>query len=234
MVYERIKSKIKHIVHNHFCKQLVNKKYGIKSNFEGVKEYWENNYLKGGTSGLGSYGKKAKSKAAILNHFVQKEQIKTVIEYGCGDGNQLELANYPEYIGLDISPAAINFCQQRFLRDSSKKFFIYNPRQHGCDHEELKADLVLSLDVIYHIIEEDLYHLYLRHLFRSATRFVIIFSADVNGDYDGGHVLFRKFSAWIEQYMTEWDLVQIISPENQLDSFYPFYIYRKKSPAIKM
>jgi hypothetical protein len=60
--------------------------------------YWERNYARGGTSGLGSYHALAEAKAAFLNDFVRIRQIGSVIEFGCGDGNQLSLANCPTYV----------------------------------------------------------------------------------------------------------------------------------------
>ena len=71
------------------------------------KNYWEEHYQAGGNSGSGSYGRLASFKALIINEFVSENQISSVIEFGCGDGNQLALANYPEYVGLDVSPTTI-------------------------------------------------------------------------------------------------------------------------------
>lgn len=78
--------------------------------FTNSKSYWESRYQKGGNSGFGSYGRLAKFKAEVLNDFVAKNSIQSVMEFGCGDGNQLKLAVYPKYIGLDVSPKAIKRC----------------------------------------------------------------------------------------------------------------------------
>jgi hypothetical protein len=66
--------------------------------FPGSGKYWDNRYKKCGNSGAGSYGKLAEFKADILNKFISKNNIQSVIEFGCGDGNQLLLANYQCYI----------------------------------------------------------------------------------------------------------------------------------------
>src|ERR1700690_3055812 len=76
--------------------------------FRGSKQYWMERYKSGGNSGPGSYNKLAEFKAQVLNNFVVMNNIKTVIEYGCGDGNQLRLSNYPSYLGFDISASAIS------------------------------------------------------------------------------------------------------------------------------
>src|SRR3954467_11496426 len=84
--------------------------------------YWEKRYAGGGDSGAGSYGRFADFKAEVLNEFVEAHAIRNVIELGCGDGNQLVLARYPEYLGLDVSPAAVARCRERFASDAGKSF----------------------------------------------------------------------------------------------------------------
>ncbi len=46
----------------------------------------------------------------------------SVVEYGCGDGNQLKMATYPQYLGFDVSPAAISMCKSVFNGDATKQF----------------------------------------------------------------------------------------------------------------
>ena len=46
---------------------------------------------------------------------------------GCGDGNQLGLADYPQYLGLDVAPGAIKLCTDKFSDDNSKSFMLFDP-----------------------------------------------------------------------------------------------------------
>lgn len=46
----------------------------------------------------------------------------SVVEYGCGDGNQLKMATYPQYLSFDVSPAAISMCKSVFNGDATKQF----------------------------------------------------------------------------------------------------------------
>lgn len=84
--------------------------------------YWNERYVSGGNSGAGSYNRLAEFKAEVLNAFVERERIQSVIEWGCGDGNQLRLARYPRYIGLDVSKEAVRKCRNIFKADRTKKF----------------------------------------------------------------------------------------------------------------
>ena len=78
--------------------------------FPGSGTYWETRYSGGGNSGAGSYGQLAEFKAEVINDFVISKGISSIIEFGCGDGNQLLLARYPRYTGLDVSKVALARC----------------------------------------------------------------------------------------------------------------------------
>src|SRR6266702_2683280 len=88
--------------------------------------FWERNYTLGRTSGTGSYGALAEGKCRFLNELVKQRAVRSVIEFGCGDGNQLSMAEYPSYIGLDVSRTAIGLCQRQFGGDTDKSFFLYD------------------------------------------------------------------------------------------------------------
>ena len=81
--------------------------------------YWERRYTQGRNSGEGSYGDLAIFKAEALNSFVESRGIQSVIEFGCGDGAQLGLAQYPLYTGYDVSRKAVELCRERFNSDES-------------------------------------------------------------------------------------------------------------------
>ena len=115
--------------------------------FQGSEVYWKSRYAAGGHSGAGSYGQLAEFKAEILNKFVSANRIKSIIEYGCGDGNQLSLARYPRYTGFDVSPDALAKCCKLFATDKTKSFRLME------EYQGETAQLTLSLDVIYHLIE---------------------------------------------------------------------------------
>jgi len=197
--------------------------------FSGSENYWKQRYKSGGTSGAGSYFKFAKFKAEVLNGFVRDKQIGTIIDYGCGDGNQLKLSKYPSYIGFDVSPESISQCENIFSNDETKTFKLMD------EYANETAELTLSLDVIYHLIEDDVFFNYMKRLFDSSTRFVIIYSSntDKQAKLQAAHVKHRKFSKWIEQNKPEWKLIQHIpnrypyTGNKQKGSFADFYIYEK-------
>jgi SAM-dependent methyltransferase len=138
--------------------------------FRSSSDYWLRRYRLGGDSGTGSGGVSASYKAQVLNRFVVDHQVQDVVEFGCGDGRQLQRAKYPAYVGFDISADAVARCRQMFAGDATKQFFVIGER------EPAQADLALSLDVLFHLVEDATYDAYLDQLFASARRFVAIYS----------------------------------------------------------
>ena len=173
-------------------------------NFKSSSDYWDRRYRAGGSSGAGSYGRLAEFKANFLNRFVDQQHIVSVIEYGCGDGAQLKLARYPSYTGVDVSAKAVEMCSTIFAGDSSKRFMQSDAVAPGT-----MADLSLSLDVIYHLVEDPVFETYMRQLFESARRFVIVYSSNADPDKSAKsakHVRHRQFTRWVEQNQPEWRL----------------------------
>jgi SAM-dependent methyltransferase len=201
----------------------------MKNIFPGSDKYWEQRYAVGGNSGVGSYGKFANFKAEVINKFVREHEIKSVIEFGCGDGNQLKLANYPSYLGFDISKTAIDLCKETFKADSSKSFKLIDK------YEGERADLTLSLDVLFHLIEDETFEFYMMRLFNSSDKYVIIYSSntDKNEECEAPHVKHRYFTKWIEEHLPNCRLIEHIPNRylykgNYLEgSFADFYIYQK-------
>ncbi|OBX23247.1 MULTISPECIES: glycosyltransferase [Bizionia] len=208
----------------------VEKKRNLKSVFPGSKNYWEERYVRKGNSGSGSYGRLADYKAEYLNDFVSENEINTVVEFGCGDGNQLTLANYKNYIGFDVSKRAIEICLSEFKGDNSKSFYTVNDVLYGT----IKSELILSLDVIYHLTEENIFKQYLTKLFEASTKYVIIYSS--NYDFRiAEHVRSWKFTDWIEKNLSsEWKLETFSANKYQFDTTKPndtsmsdFYVYKR-------
>lgn len=190
--------------------------------FRGSASYWERRYQRAGTSGAGSYGEQAAYKASFLNAFVAEHSVRRVIEFGCGDGNQLSLADYDAYLGLDVSATAITTCIRRFRNDPRKSFLFYAPDQYFDPAGFLRADAALSLDVVYHLTEDEVFNRYMTHLFAAAERFVVIYATDGDRADAAPHVRHRRFSGWVEAN-TGWRLLERV--ERPVSEWQDFYVY---------
>jgi cyclopropane fatty-acyl-phospholipid synthase-like methyltransferase len=200
--------------------------------FPNSAKYWEHRYDRGGNSGEGSYNRLAKFKADIINNFVSNHDIHSILEYGCGDGNQLMYMKYPTYIGLDISKSAVSRCIEKFKHDSSKSFYIHYPQTYP--QKPFFGDLTLSLDVIYHLIEDDIYKKHIDDLFNTSNQYVVIYSSNFESPRTQ-HVRHRFFSNYIRNYHKNFNVIRMIPNIYPYDkntsntSLSNFYIFSKVS-----
>lgn len=204
--------------------------------FPGSAKYWETRYSKGGNSGNGSYGELAAFKAEVLNAFISEHGIQSVIEFGCGDGNQLGMLKCPSYVGVDVSETVISACRQKYASDPTKRFMVA-----GADADYPTVEMAMSLDVIYHLVEDSVFTQYMRTLFDVPTRFVVLYSSNGNPVTQSAtiwppHMLHREITAWAAQNATGWKLASKIPNRfpyerdkkgNERGSFADFYFYTR-------
>jgi len=122
----------------------------------------------------------------------------------------------------------------KFKADGSKSFFLYDSERFVDNGGMFKAELALSLDVIYHLVEDDVYSKYLRHLFAAGTRSVGIYSSDCD-DPVLYHCRNRKFTKDARQLFPEWELEEVVQNEFPYDPKTPegtsqanFFFYRRR------
>ena len=193
--------------------------------FRGSADFWERNYAHGETSGGGSYGAAAQAKADFLNAFVRRNEVRSVVEFGCGDGNQLSLAEYPRYVGLDVSRSAIGLCRRRFAADSTKSFFLYDGSCFADRSGVFAADLAISLDVVYHLIEDQVFESYMTHLYSAGRRFVVVYATNMVLGGTAPHVRYRRFTSWVEANCPQWLLTGITRGPNTEPGRADFFVY---------
>ena len=134
-------------------------------------------------------------------------------------------------MGVDVSDKAIAICTEKFSEQSNYSFRTLD--SYGGE----QAELILSLDVIYHLLEDDVYEGYMNSLFNASDCYVIIYSSnsDDNVDYKNSHVKHRVFTKWVETNKLDWNLVNKIpniypKKDNDVDgSFADFYFYMKRT-----
>lgn len=197
--------------------------------FRSSGRYWERRYARGGTSGAGSSGAAARWKASVANRWVAELGVTSVVDLGCGDGNQLALADYPRYLGIDRSPTAVRRCIARFRGDPTKSFLRYEPGQLVDPAGWLRGDLALSMEVIFHLVEDEVFEDYMRLLFASAERYVLICNNDFDHHSAHGdlapHLRYREFTVWVEQHHPEWELLRREDPPPGLHLVSSFWLY---------
>lgn len=206
------------------------KRWLAGSPFPGSEEYWIERYEAGRTSGDGSYNELAEFKAEIINGFVAKHGVGGVMEFGCGDGNQLGLADYPAYTGFDVSPRAVELCRNIFQSDGTKRFLLMD------EYAGQRAPLALSLDVVYHLVEDAVFESYMSTLFDAAEQFVIVYSSnsEIHEEGQAAHVRHRVFTEWVDANKPQWALMEHIpnrypeSTSGARGSLADFYVFERR------
>jgi hypothetical protein len=85
-------------------------------------------------------------------------------------------------------------CRQVFENNEKEEFRLMKEFSGGT------AQLRLSLDVIYYLIEDEIFDSYMEILFNSSERLVIIYSSNTDTNPRGqvDHVKNRNFTKWVE------------------------------------
>lgn len=113
----------------------------------------------------------------------------------------------------------------------NKSFFLYD---QDCFQDPIrlyKADLCMSLDVIYQLVEDSVFETYMENLFNASNKWVVIYSSDRDRTYHGSHVRERAFTEWINSNRPGWKLEEKIDnpyplePGNPVTSFANFYFF---------
>lgn len=198
-----------------------------RKNFKSA-EYWEQRYAKNGNSGLGSYGELAAFKSRVVNSLLLKYDIQKVLDWGCGDGNQISTINFKQYVGLDVSKTIVLKCREKFKNDKTKIFHI--PSQENLDKYGGGCDMTLSLDVLFHLIEDDVYQLYLDNLVKYTTKFILVYSCNFDDDNFAVHVKPRSFQSDLESRgvkLVEFYSNPFKSNDHTRGSFSDFYLFSK-------
>jgi 2-polyprenyl-3-methyl-5-hydroxy-6-metoxy-1,4-benzoquinol methylase len=190
--------------------------------------YWIERYANGGNSGAGSSGNLNIFKSEYLNSIIQKYRIESVLDFGCGQGAILEFLDVNKYLGFDPSPEVIKFLRQEYATDSTKEF------QYNTETLESK-ELVISFDVIFHLIEDAVYENYMKSMFSFSTKYVLIYSSNTNRtdlEYaTAPHVKHRIFQKDIPREFSLLEQHQNLFPYSsdnpEQTSWSDFYLYVK-------
>jgi hypothetical protein len=157
--------------------------------FESEAAYWNARYANGGNSGAGSYGEAVQQKVAWL---AELPDVKSIVEIGCGDFNfgslLVETFEDATYQGFDTSDFIVSRNSRIHASPRVKFLWTGGPWFAGFT----KSDLLLCVDVLFHIESDDLYEETLNYIDVSWTKYLAISAYE----YDGirqGHVHIRKF-----------------------------------------
>jgi hypothetical protein len=116
-----------------------------------------------------------------------------------------------------------------FRGDGQKSFLAMQ------DYQGERGDAALSLDVIYHLVEDDVFQRYLRTVFAAGRKLVVIYASntDVQESPQPPHVRHREFTRWVAANQPQWRLIRQVDnripydPRRGTGSQANFYIYSR-------
>ena len=191
-------------------------------------KYWEQRYSMGGNSGKGSQGHLLGFKAQVINEFIKRKGICSVMDLGCGDGNMAAMLRSDVYMGYDVSPTVISRCLTDSRLGHGKYFYLMDA---WCGET---SDLAMSIDVIFHLVEDQVFHDYMERLFECADHYVIVYSSNQTDNTGmATHVKHRNFVDWVKKFAPGWKLEGFTKnhyPYGDGDpqgSFCYFYFFKK-------
>lgn len=181
--------------------------------------YWDGRYRNGRSSGVGSEGAVAIAKADYVAALIEQCGVRSVIDWGCGDGVVLgHITAEMDYTGIDVSrtileKVAASHPQHKFL--------------HFSEYDGEMRDLGLSLDVLFHFPNDRAYQHYLMLLFGSSKRLVCIYATDDDRGLTAAHVRRRNFTRDVELLFPQWQLVYTSRKDGDPLDEAAFYVYEK-------
>ena len=122
-------------------------------------------------SGTGSRGNLAIFKINYINDFIKEKNIKSMIDFGCGDLQVSSNFEVQSYLGVDIvahdHPNSVK----------PKKYHTTISRFDEFISEE-RVELCTCLDVLYHILYNELEYLNaaIKNILEHSTKYVIIYA----------------------------------------------------------
>ena len=133
-----------------------------------MTEYWEERYKNDGNSGEGSRGLHKEWKWQILESTIS--HIDNIVDVGCGDLAFMERKHIKKYTGLDISETIIErnrvaYPWWKFICTGAD---VYVPDLHG--------EVVFCHDILFHILDDDVYYRILNNLTRYSNKYISIYT----------------------------------------------------------
>lgn len=198
----------------------------------GSRDYWDARYGSGGdsrsltASAAASTGVYPFRTGFLLSLFEGAlAPVASVLDMGVGDGLQAyalaqRCRSIERYIGVDLSKVVVEVLN-RDLPSNWSEVQGFEGREHldlaffaysglSLPEEVLRRwfDVALSLQVIMHILEDELFHAYMSMLFGplGSWRFVVL-HADNKPHEQTNHLRGWRFTDWLEQHAPEWELI---------------------------
>lgn len=180
---------------------------------------WDEHYKSGGKSGDPSdYAKSREWKHSIISKYCDIKS-NSIIDIGCGDLQFWQGRKPAKYTGIDISPTIIashieKYPDRRFICASSDELL------------DISADMVMCFDMLWHIIDDEVYINTIRNMAVYSKRYIIIYTWNSNPFNLG--LIQRMFNILIKFKRTHKLDFSITVDDGGYQKYRPFKKYAKE------
>ncbi len=181
--------------------------------------YWNNRYIKGGSSGNGSIGKLKKWKWDQINSIIDITK-KSIIDVGNGDLSFWKNINEPiSYIGIDIS----QYIQEKNQIQKSNWNFLTG---NITELHNIQAEVVFCLDVLFHITDHNDFISILQNLSIYAKEVLFIYTWFHNPNADNHYQKYYNFQSYLDIFKDY--TIECRIPNAEIDSIGTLWIFKRK------
>ncbi len=187
-----------------------------------MNNFWNDRYLAGISSGKGSVGAYRDWKWAIIEQYIGS--IDNVVDVGCGDLSFWDGRGCTNYQGIDISKHIISL--NKHLKPAWQ-FFV-----HGADkyNHNVKGDIVLCLDLLFHILNDNIFRDILTNVCYYSREWIFIFTWQINIFYmwkvRKSFFLTRKWGMLFRSLIHRLDSDNLYQKYRDFSEFFDFFINR--------
>ena len=161
------------------------------------RSFWDRRYREGGNSGAGSRGQEAIWKAEKVVRIARRDRIHSILDFGSGDGHVARavvrgLPGSVSYRGVDISPTTVLAASKGAPGNMTFEVADITEQFEG------SADMVLCLDVLFHLSTAEKHRAAIDVICRSFRSVAIVaaWNESILQEYGGkfaDHTFFRPF-----------------------------------------
>ncbi len=194
---------------------MKNKK---KKTVSSSETYWRGRYADTsskffkGASGNGKLPFRTRYKSKIINSVISTHSVESILDLGCGDGSLTSKIKCKKYFGIEIDKNLTDELRRQYENQPN-----YNFSTALEDSWPESFDLSLSIDVIFHLLEDEVYIKYMNMLFMGNAELVLIKSSnhDEVGIGRNAHILHRNFTKNISANFPEYKLIAKYGPRRK-------------------
>lgn len=215
IIFERTYSS--YLFHNLIIKWRKEGNYKMND----LRTHFENRYYKKLGSGKGSVGQLREFKHKILNQYLINYNKFRFVDFGCGDLSFWHGKPPKYYTGIDFA--------RNIQKENAEKFDREFITSNLAEVKGLFGEVVICFDVLFHILDEEVYFKILRNICNTSSKWIFIYTwIKESNNYMKDHQKYRNFENYLYIFH-EYDFtLRFIHYNKKIDKIGALIVFEKK------